>query len=141
MQPDATLLGVVYPWQMDHMGHMNVQFYTALFDQATWAFFAEFGLDVAYLRESGRGMAALSQHTEYKHEVFAGDVLEVRTRLLAVTEKTVRFVHTMVRRPQGEVVATSELIATHLDREGHQAIAFPAAIRSSLLARLPANQP
>lgn len=27
--------GFVYPWQMDHVGHMNVQFYTARFDEAT----------------------------------------------------------------------------------------------------------
>ena len=27
-----TYRGVVYPWQMDHMDHMNVQFYTAHID-------------------------------------------------------------------------------------------------------------
>ena len=31
-----TYRGVVYPWQMDHMGHMNVRFYSARFDEATW---------------------------------------------------------------------------------------------------------
>ncbi len=32
-----TYRGVVYPWQMDQMDHMNVQFYTARFDQARLA--------------------------------------------------------------------------------------------------------
>ena len=131
-----TWAGVAYPWQMDHMGHLNVQFYAALFDQATWAFFAEFGLDPAYLRESGCAMAAVSQHTEYRHEVFAGDVLEVHTQLLAVTEKTVRFLHTLRRRPQGEVVATSELVAAHLDRAVHRAVPLTEPVRGRLLARL-----
>jgi len=31
-----TYRGVVYPWQMDHMDHMNVQFLYRRFDEATW---------------------------------------------------------------------------------------------------------
>ena len=31
----TTHMGTVYPWQADHMNHMNVQFYTAKFDEAT----------------------------------------------------------------------------------------------------------
>jgi acyl-CoA thioester hydrolase len=131
-----TCLGVAYPWQLDHMGHLNVQFYTALFDQATWALFTEIGLGAAAFRTNGRGMAALSQHTEYKREVFAGDVLEIRSSLLAVTEKTLRFRHRMRRRPEGELIATSELVAAHLDRAAHRAVPFPDAIRAALLARL-----
>ena len=131
-----TCLGVAYPWQLDHMGHLNVQFYTVLFDQATWALFAEIGLGAAEFRTTGRGMAALSQHTEYRHEVFAGDVIEIRSRLLAVSDKTLRFLHRMRRRPDGELVATSELVAAHLDRAAHRAVPFPDATRASLLARL-----
>jgi acyl-CoA thioester hydrolase len=133
-----TLVGVAYPWQIDHMGHFNVQFYTALFDQATWAFFADLGLDGAYLRGSGMGMAALSQHLEYRHEVFAGDVLETRTRLLAVNDKTIRFLHTMRRRPGAEVVATSELVAAHLDRAAHRAVSFSDELRARLQTHLQA---
>ena len=31
-----TYRGVVYPWHIDQIGQMNVQFYTARFDEATW---------------------------------------------------------------------------------------------------------
>jgi acyl-CoA thioester hydrolase len=30
--------GAVYPWQCDHMGHMNVMWYVGKFDKATWNF-------------------------------------------------------------------------------------------------------
>ena len=36
--------GVVYPWQCDQMGHMNVMWYVGKFDEATWQMFAQMGL-------------------------------------------------------------------------------------------------
>ena len=53
-----TYRGTVYPWQCDHIGHMNVMSYVGKFDEATWHLFAQIGLTPSYLRESGRGMAA-----------------------------------------------------------------------------------
>ena len=31
-----TYRGFVYPWVIDHVGHMNVQSFTAKFDEANW---------------------------------------------------------------------------------------------------------
>jgi hypothetical protein len=31
-----TSRSIVYPWQCDHMGYMNVMWYTGKFDEATW---------------------------------------------------------------------------------------------------------
>jgi hypothetical protein len=35
-----TYRGVAYPWQCDAMGHMNTQFYSALYDGAGFHFLA-----------------------------------------------------------------------------------------------------
>ncbi|HET7639657.1 MAG TPA: thioesterase family protein, partial [Ktedonobacteraceae bacterium] len=51
--------GVVYPWQCDHMGHMNVMWYVGKFDEATWQLFAVLGMTPSFLREQQRGMAAV----------------------------------------------------------------------------------
>lgn len=45
-----TYRGVVYPWVIDHVGHVNVQSYVARFDEASWQFLtrvtvARFGAD------------------------------------------------------------------------------------------------
>jgi acyl-CoA thioester hydrolase len=53
------------------------------------------------MKTNHRGVAAVSQQTEYHLELFAGDIVEIQTKLLEVTEKTIRFVHTKQRRPQG----------------------------------------
>jgi acyl-CoA thioester hydrolase len=68
MQLEATYRGTVYPWQCDHVGHMNIIWYVGKFDEANWNLFARIGLTPTYLRESGRGMAAVEQNISYKRE-------------------------------------------------------------------------
>ena len=123
-----TYRGVVNAGYLDHMGHMNVQYYVHLFDQATWVLFDRAGLTPSYFVETGTGMAALEQHLTYKREVFAGTVVTIDSQVLDVTEKTVRFLHTM--RDSEGVVATTEILGTHFDRTARHAIPFPHAARS-----------
>jgi acyl-CoA thioester hydrolase len=117
------------------MGHVNVQHYASMFDQATWAFLSEFGITSEYMRESRRGMAAVSQQTNYLLELFSGDVVEIQTELLEVTEKTIRFVHKMRRRPQMDTIATSELVGVHFDAEIRKSCPFPQEIKERLSQR------
>jgi acyl-CoA thioester hydrolase len=123
-----TYAGAVYPWQCDHMGHMNVTAYVGKFDEATWAFFLSIGLTPALLRGGAIGMAALEQRLTYKRELMPGDVVEITTRLVELREKTIRFVHTMKNRQSGEIAAECELVAACLDKAARKARAFPAEI-------------
>ena len=66
--------GVVYPWMIDHVGHMNVQFYTARFDEATWQFLAQLGLTPSFLNRNHRSAVAVEQRTHYKRELVAGSL-------------------------------------------------------------------
>src|SRR6516165_2626854 len=43
-----TYKGTVYPWQCDHIGHMNIMWYVSKFDEANWNFFATLGLTPHY---------------------------------------------------------------------------------------------
>ena len=106
METDATYRGTVYPWQCDHVGHMNIMWYVGKFDEANWNLFARLGLTPSYLRESGRGMAAVQQNVTYKRELLAGDIVEVRSRLLEIRDKSIRFVHEMRNAETGEIAAS-----------------------------------
>ncbi len=137
-EPLLTYRGTVYPWQCDHMGHMNVMWYVGKFDEATWQLFAAIGLTPARLRASGRGMAAIEQTIAYKKELMAGDTVSVLSLVIEIRDKALRFSHEMRLQDGGAVAATTTLTALHLDTAARRACAFPAEIREQA-ARLMAN--
>ncbi len=120
-----TYRGVVYPWHCDHMGHMNVMWYVGKFDEATWQLFSTLGLNAAWLRENGRGMAALDQRIAYQRELQAGDAILVRSGFIEVRPKVLRFVHQMSNVDTGEMAAQTLLTAVHLDTALRKACTLP----------------
>lgn len=126
-----TYRGAVYPWHCDHMGHMNVMWYVGKFDEANWNLFVACGLTPAYLRGGSHGMAAVQQTISYRREVLAGDTIEVRSRVLEVREKVLRFAHVMHDTQTGEVAASCELTAVHMDSRARKSCPFPDSIRQS----------
>ena len=125
--------GTVYPWQCDHMGHMNVMWYVGKFDEATWNFFSEIGLTRAYMDDNDRGMAAVEQVINYKKELMAGDTVTVLSAVIEVKDKALRFSHEMRNAQNGEVASTTVLTAVFLDRTARKACPFPADIRAHIL--------
>ena len=125
---DITYRGTVYPWHCDHVGHMNVMWYVGKFDEATWNLFHRLGITPTYLREQQRGMAAVDQHIEYRRELKAGDVVTIRSHVLELSERKIRFRHEMVNGDTGDVAAVTTLLGVHLDTQARRACAFPAEI-------------
>ena len=132
----TTYRGTVYPRHLDHMGHMNVQYYVEKFDEGVWHLFASLGLTPGYMRERKRGMAAVEMNIKYKRELYAGDLIVVRSGVLAVTERSLRMLHEMTNGETGEVAAVQEAVAVHLDREARRAIPFPEEIAARARARI-----
>jgi len=127
-EPTLTYQGVVYPWHCDHMGHMNVMWYVGKFDEATWQLFARIGLTPAFFRENGRGMAAVQQNIAYKRELHAGDIVTIRSGILELKEKAIRFFHEMRNEATGEVSAITVLTGVHLDTRIRKSCSFPADV-------------
>ena len=123
-----TYRGTVYPWQCDHVGHMNVMWYAGKFDEATWQYFATFGLTPSFLREQGRGMAAVRQNITYKRELRPVDVVTIRSGVLEIREKAIRFFHEMRNDETGEIAATTEMSAVHLDTVRRKSCPFPEQV-------------
>jgi acyl-CoA thioester hydrolase len=136
MEAEATYRGTVYPWQCDHVGHMNIMWYVGKFDEANWNLFARLGLTPSYLRTSGRGMAAVQQNITYKRELLAGDIVAVTSRLLCISDKSIRFVHEMRNAETGEVAAICECVGIHTDRQSRKSTAFAPAIRAAAAQQL-----
>lgn len=123
-----TYRGTVYPWQCDHMGHMNVMWYVGKFDEATWNLFALVGITPSLLRTQNRGMAAVQQNIGYRRELNAGDVVMVRSAVLEVRDKVLRFVHEMRNAESGDIAAVCELTGVHIDTVARKSCPFPPAV-------------
>ena len=141
MRAEATYRGTVYPWHCDHIGHMNVMWYVGKFDEANWNLFARVGLTPTYLRQSGFGMAGVQQNISYKRELHAGDIVEIKSRVLEVRDKTVRFLHEMRNAETGEIAATCEITGVHMDRQARKSAPFPEAIRVAAMSFLARAEP
>lgn len=126
--PPITYRGCVYPWHCDHVGHMNVMHYVGKFDEATWNFFSLLGVTPTYLRDNNVGMAAVQQNLTYRRELLPGDVVTVRTQLMELEGKKIRFVHEMENGETGEVASICEMIGVHMNTVARKSCAFPEAI-------------
>ncbi len=136
MESEVNYRAVVYPWQCDHMGHMNIMWYVGKFDEANWNFLARLGLSPRYLRETGNGIGGVQQNLTYKREMHPGDTIEIKSRLLEVRDKTVRFLHEMRNAETGELTATCEMTAAHMDSKSRKATSLPSEIRNMALLRV-----
>lgn len=130
MSEMVTYRGTVYPWQCDHVGHMNIMWYVGKFDEANWNLFAAIGVTPSFLRRGDRGMAGVQQNISYRKELMAGDIVEVRSRILEARERSIRFVHEMRDAEHDQVASVCEITAVHLDRHTRKACAFSPAIRA-----------
>jgi acyl-CoA thioester hydrolase len=126
-----TYRGFIYPWHCDHLGHMNNMWYAGKFDEASWNLLLQLGVTPSYLRDAGCGMAAVEQNTTFRHELMAGEAVEVTSEVVEIRDKVVRFVHTMRKAESGEVAATCAITGVHIDMRRRRACPFPAALRAA----------
>ena len=120
-----TYQGTIYPWNCDHMGHMNVKFYVEKFDEATWNLFAYLGLSSNYLRENKKGMVALEQNLKYHKEVLAGDTIYIESEVVEIKGKIIRFKHDMYNFESNEKIAETEIVGLHIDTEKRKGVVIP----------------
>jgi acyl-CoA thioester hydrolase len=125
----VTYRGTVYPWQCDHMGHMNAMWYVGKFDEASWHLHSALGLTAARFRGESTGMAAVEQHIEYKGELQAGDIVSIRSTVLEVNDKAIRITHEMRNDETGELSAATVTVGVYLDAVARKACPLPSDVR------------
>ena len=126
-----TYRGTVYPWQCDHMGHMNVLWYVGKFDEATWQLLARLGLSPSRLKNDGLGMVAVEQHITYKRELSAGDVVTIRSSVQEIKDKSIRFTHEMTNDETRELSASTVLVGVCISLESRRAVSLPGDVREN----------
>ena len=121
---------VAHPWKCDVMGHLTTRFYVAMFDDASYHFlYTAFGWTISAHESQKFGWADVRHVIEYKAEVSAGDVLEIRACLQKIGTKSITVLFEMVDLAKDEVVATLESICVFFDLEVRQAIPITNEMR------------
>jgi acyl-CoA thioester hydrolase len=118
------------------MGHMNVRYYLALFDEASWAFFHSFGMTEAYYKANHAGGFALEHHIRYISEVRLGETVHIHARLLQRNAKRIHFMYFMVNQDKGVLSATLESVASHADLKLRRTSPYPPEISAQLDAMI-----
>ncbi|MGD9617907.1 MAG: thioesterase family protein [Alphaproteobacteria bacterium] len=120
--------GEVLPEWIDYNGHMNLAYYTVLFDQATDLLFDELGLGLDYRRDRKLGTFVAETHNLYERELLVGARVRVATQLIASDTKRLHIGHEMFALDSphaGQRAATQELMFLHVDLEARRVCPFP----------------
>ncbi len=125
---------------IDAMGHMNVRWYMALYDQATWHFFETLGMTADYFQTSRAGAFALRQFLNYFSEIQEGQTVALRTRVLGRTDKRFHFMHFMINESSNQLASVFESMGTHADLEKRRSAPFPDFIANALDGALKRDQ-
>lgn len=131
-----TARGTVHAWQCDHMGHINVRAYGEFFEEAAWQLYNRIGISPSMLRAGKFHMAAVQQDTSYLKELYGGDVIVVRSGMLEVRDKVVRFVHELRNDETQDICALTVFTVVCIDSVARRATSLPDEIAARARALL-----
>ena len=131
--------GEVRPEWIDHNGHMNLAYYTVLFDYATDRMFDELDLGLAYRRRTDLGTFVTETHNRYERELLVGDKVRVAIQILFADDKRLHLGHEMFRLDNGKRAATQELLFLHVDLKERRVMPFPPDLHARVHAAAAAH--
>ncbi|MCB8942305.1 MAG: thioesterase family protein [Ardenticatenaceae bacterium] len=126
---------------LDVMGHMNIRWYMAFFDDGDWQLFADVGADFAYFEREQAGQFALQHFIRYLAEVRVGETVVIKGRMIGRSDngKRVHYLLFMVNESTNTLAATMECLASHADLTIRRTAPYPPPILAKLDALIAAH--
>jgi acyl-CoA thioester hydrolase len=129
----------VQPAWIDYNEHMNMAYYSLVFDLSLDYVYEQLGLGPDYKQSSRCTTFSLEAHVMYLREVGLGDPLRITYQLLDCDAKRLHFMAQMFHAEQGYLAATSEQISMHISLETRRSAPFPADLQARIEALLAAH--
>ena len=119
---------------LDVMGHMNIRWYMAFFDDGDWQLFADLGADFDYFEREQAGQFALQHFIRYLAEVRVGETVVIKGRMIGRSDngKRVHYLLFMVNESTNTLAATMECLASHADLTIRRTAPYPPHILEKL---------
>ena len=115
----------VEPEHIDPNGHMNVGYYSVLFDRALDLPWERLRIYSRVLLETGLSSFALESHLTYKRELTLGDPLGFRFTVLDYDPKRIHYWMAMTHASEGWTAAITEQISMCIDMNVRRSTAWP----------------
>jgi acyl-CoA thioester hydrolase len=133
-QPSGRIVsfrGVVYPAHCDAMGHMNVQYYTAVFDQAMWHLVFALGFHPSWVTDRREGWADVHYEIDFRHELHVGQLFHAESSVVKVGKASLVTLHRIVDAESREIAAEARITSVYFDLARRASRPLPDAIRSA----------
>ncbi|QYX58166.1 thioesterase family protein [Roseovarius sp. SCSIO 43702] len=123
----------IEPGWIDHNNHLNMGYYTVLFDRAADEVFERFGFGPDYVKTRNHTTFSGEFHLRYLREVKLGDRL--RASFWLIDHDAKRF-HTFQQlyHEDGWISATGEGLTLHVDLDGPRVTPMPPEIEARVAA-------
>ena len=119
---------VIPPEWEDRNGHVNVQFYLALFELGGWKVLEEVGVDEAWLRRHAYSFFDLEHHLHYLAEIRVGERVTTYNRVVGRSDKRFHGVYYIVNETRGRLAGTVEYISNGVDMSLRRTAPMPAEL-------------
>lgn len=116
----------VQQWEVDMMGHMNVQFYVQKSTAALAGLAQELGIGPGFQRETGTSLVPVEHHIRFLREQRPGAPVVIQGGIVSVRPERVTVYQDMVNAASDEVVATFQVTAQLQDARSREPRALPA---------------
>ncbi|WP_299849575.1 thioesterase family protein [uncultured Roseovarius sp.] len=121
----------IEPGWIDYNNHLNMGYYTVIFDRAADEAFATLGFGPTYIAAQNHTTFSAEFHVRYLRELKRGDRVRSSFRILDHDEKRFHSFQELFHE-DGWLAATGEGMTLHIDLSGPRVAPMPAAIYSRI---------
>lgn len=126
-------------WE-DRNGHVNVQYYVALYELGGWVVLEKAGIDEHWFEQRKLGVFDLEHHLQFRAEVLVGDEVITYNRVLSRNEKSFHGMYFIVNQSRDRLAATLEYISACVDMRTRRIAPFPEDLAEVLDVLLEKNR-
>jgi acyl-CoA thioester hydrolase len=116
----------------DRNGHMNMRWYSGIFDEAGDVLHERLGLTPEFHAPRGSGTFDLEHHIHFLREVLIGDRTAVYARIVAASAQRVHYLLFMVNETRACVAAVFECLNAFADLRARRTAPFPPEIAAKI---------
>lgn len=117
----------IKPEWIDYNGHLNMAYYSVLFDMCADEVYEQLGFGPDYQAETGNTTYIAEFHISYLRELHVNDAVTVTFQLIDYDAKRFHS-YQEIYHNDGWLAATGEALSLHVDQSGPRVAPMPASI-------------